>query len=331
MAFSTSSYRWWILTLLTLGTIINYLDRIALAILIPVIRQDLDLDERKYGWVVDTYGTRIGYTITGVWWSIAGIVTSIARTPWDLGFYRAMLGLGESGNFPSAIKAVAEWFPAKDRAFATGIFNAGTNVATMIGPAMFVAMKDAYGWRACFWITGAMGLVWSVIWWFSYYVPKPESVGPSENTAVNDQPMPWKEAIRHRQTWGFALAKAFSDPVWWFLLFWLPLYLYNVRKLDMNQVKWILPFIYLVADIGSVAGGWLSGYFLRLGWSVPKARKTTLFIFACLPPIAATAVLADNLYIAVGLFSLATAAHQGWSRTCTPRPRMSSPNARSAR
>lgn len=322
-------YRWWILTLLTLGTIINYLDRIALGILIPVIRQDLALDDKSYAFVtgafqicysigfllmgkfVDRYGTRIGYAAAGLWWSAAGIVTSLARTPFDLGVYRALLGLGESGNFPSAIKAVAEWFAPKDRAFATGIFNAGTNVATMVGPVIFVAMKDAYGWRACFYITGALGVIWSIVWWFSYYVPKP---GPGETSAdAVEAPMPWKEAIRMPETWGFGLAKALSDPVWWFLLFWLPLYLYDVRKLNMNEVKWILPFIYLMADIGSVAGGWLSGFFLRRGWSVPRARKTTLLIFACMPPIASLAVLADNLYVAIGLFSLATAAHQGWS------------------
>ncbi len=329
------AYRWWILTLLTLGTIINYLDRIALTILIPVIRQDLQLDDTAYGWVtaafqlsyaigfllmgkfVDRFGTRIGYAASAAWWSVAGIVTSFATTPVNLGFFRALLGLGESGNFPSAIKAVAEWFPAKDRAFATGVFNAGTNVATMIGPVMFVAMKDAYGWRACFWITGALGLVWSATWWFTYYVPKPDAIpiaaASSSPSVAADVAMPWKEAIRYRETWGFALAKALSDPVWWFLLFWLPLYLYNVRKLDMNQVKWILPFIYLVADIGSVAGGWLSGYFIRLGWGVPRARKTALLIFACIPPFASLGVLTENLYVAVGLFSLATAAHQGWS------------------
>lgn len=325
-----TNYRWWILTLLTLGTIINYLDRIALGILNPVIKKDLNLDDTTYGYVtgafqlmytigfllmgkfVDRYGTRLGYGASAVWWSIAAMLHAFARSPFDLGMWRAFLGLGEAGNFPSAIKAVAEWFPAKDRAFATGIFNAGTNVATMIGPAMFVAMNAAYGWRACFMITGSLGLFWVVAWWFSYYVPQQN--GASTTTQVSlEKPMPWAEAIKHPQTWGFALGKFFSDPVWWFLLFWLPLYLYNVRKLDMKEVSWILPFIYLIADVGSVLGGWISGYFMRLGWSVARSRKTALLIFASLPPIAATAVLVDNLYVAVGLFSLATAAHQGWS------------------
>jgi ACS family hexuronate transporter-like MFS transporter len=325
------AYRWWILTLLTLGTIINYLDRIALTILNPVIRKDLSLDDTQYGWVtaafqvcyalgfllmgkfVDRFGTKLGYFTSAIWWSIAGMITSFARTPLQLGFFRATLGLGESGLFPSAIKAVTEWFPPKDRAFATGVFNAGTNIATMIGPALFVWMESIYGWRGCFVITGAIGIVWAAAWWLSYYVPDPVLITGSPAPVRKEQPMPWKEAFRYRQTWGFALGKFFSDPVWWFLLFWLPLYFYNVRKLDMAQVSWVLPFIYFVADIGSVAGGWLSGYFLRKGWSVARSRKTALFIFACLPPIAATGVLVDNLYLAVGLFSLATAAHQGWS------------------
>ncbi len=325
-----TSYRWWILTLLTLGTIINYLDRIALGILNPVIRKELDLTDTMYGYVtgafqlaytigfllmgkfVDRYGTRLGYASAAVWWSIAAMLHSFAKTPFDLGLWRAFLGLGEAGNFPSAIKAVAEWFPLKDRAFATGIFNAGTNIATMIGPALFVAMNAAYGWRACFLITGSLGLFWVVAWWLSYYVPQ-QSGGSTTTQVSTEKPMPWGEAIRHPQTWGFALGKFFSDPVWWFLLFWLPLYLYNVRKLDMKEVSWILPFIYLMADIGSVAGGWISGYFLRLGWSVARARKTALLIFACIPPFASAAVLVDNLYVAVALFSLATAAHQGWS------------------
>ncbi|MBS1831455.1 MAG: MFS transporter [Acidobacteria bacterium] len=320
-------YRWWILTLLTLGTVINYLDRLALTLLNPLIREELKLDDETYGWVtaafqgcytigflvmgkfVDRYGTRLGYTVAAIWWSFAGIATTFARAPIDLAVMRGLLGLGEAGNFPSAIKAVAEWFPPKDRAFATGIFNAGTNVATMIGPALFVAMSGMYGWRACFAITGGLGLIWAITWWFSYYVPQ----SANEPAGAKAEPMPWSQTLRYRQTWGFALGKFFSDPVWWFLLFWLPLYLYNVRGLDMKQVSWILPFIYFVADIGSVAGGWLSGYFMRQGWPVARARKAALLVFACMPPIAAAAVLVDNLYVAVGLFSLATAAHQGWS------------------
>ena len=324
-----TTYRWWILTLLTLGTIINYLDRIALGILNPVIKKDLNLTDEMYGYVtgafqlfytvgfllmgkfVDRYGTRLGYASAAIWWSISAMLHSFARTPFDLGIWRALLGLGEAGNFPSAIKAVAEWFPVKDRAFATGIFNAGTNVATMVGPFLFLTMNGLYGWRACFLITGGLGLIWVVAWWISYYVP--QAGGGTGVQVSSEKPMSWTEAVRYPQTWGFAFGKFFSDPVWWFLLFWLPLYLYNVRKLNMTEVSWILPFIYLMADVGSVAGGWLSGYFIRRGWSVARARKTTMFIFACMPPIASMAVLVDNLYIAVGLFSLATAAHQGWS------------------
>lgn len=326
-----SPYRWWVLVLLTLGTIINYLDRIALGFLSPLIRKDLTLDDTAYGWVtwafqiaytvgflgmgklVDRYGTRFGYAFAATWWSAAAVMTVGARTPFQLAGVRGLLGLGEAGNFPAAIKSVSEWFSIKDRAFATGIFNAGTNVANMIGPALFAALSAAYGWRSCFSIVGSIGFVWAAAWWFTYRLPRHDEVEDDAASPNAPASMGWGQVAGFRETWGFALGKFFSDPVWWFYLFWLPPYLYDVRGLKMDDVKWILPFIYLVADVGSVAGGWLSGFFIRRGWSASKARKFTMLLCACCPPIAALGVLADNLYVMVGLFGLATAAHQGWS------------------
>jgi ACS family hexuronate transporter-like MFS transporter len=322
-------YRWWILTLLTFATTINYLDRIALGFLAQPIRAELGLDDQGYsrvvaafqaaytigflimGKMIDRYGARIGYSFAALWWALASMLHPFARTPMQLGTFRALLGLGESGNFPSAIKAVAEWFPLKDRAFATGIFNAGTNMANIIGPPMFAWIFKYYGWRTCFFVTSTLGIIFSVVWYFSYYTPKTLDAQGVE--APKEPPMPWLEALRHKQTWGFALGKFFSDPVWWFYLFWLPIYFYDVRHWSRDEVKWALPFIYFVADLGSVAGGWFSGFLIRRGWPVARARKTTLFICALVPPFAAFGVLAPNPVVAVVLFSLATAAHQGWS------------------
>lgn len=324
----TERYRWWILTLLTLATTINYLDRIALGFLAQPIRTELGLDDLGYsrvvacfqaaytigflamGKFVDRYGTRIGYSTAALFWGVASMLHTLARIPLHLMLFRGLLGLGESGNFPSAIKAVAEWFPPKDRAFATGIFNAGTNMASVIGPPLFVVIFNTYGWRACFLSTSTLALVFSIVWFLSYRRPLSATSGKPEPV---EAPMPWGEALRHKQTWGFAAGKFFSDPVWWFYLFWLPIYLFDIRHWSRDEVKWALPFVYLVADLGSVAGGWLSGYFFRRGWPMAKARKTTMFICACCPPIAALGVLAPNPIVAVVLFSLATAAHQGWS------------------
>lgn len=335
-----SRVRWWILSLLFLATTINYLDRIVFTVLIPVIRDELHLSTKQYGFVngafqiaytvgflfmgklVDSAGTRIGYAVAAAWWSVAAGLHALAQTAAGLSFWRGMLGLAEAGNFPAAIKAVAEWFPRKDRAFATGIFNAGTNVASMIGPPVFVAVAAQFGWRVCFLLTSSLGFVWMVFWMIVYKLPglhprvneRELSYIRSDAQAEASEPkIGWAEALRYRQTWGFALAKFFTDPVWWFYLYWLPPYLYDVRKFNLSDIGWALPVIYLMADVGSVAGGWLSGYFIRRGWSNSRARKTALAVFALLMPVAALSVLAPGPILAIALVSLATSAHQGWS------------------
>jgi len=332
--------RWLMLALLFFATTINYLDRIVFSVLIPVIRKDLNLSDHEYGNIngafqiaytvgfifmgkfVDRYGTRLGYSVAIVWWSLAAGLHAFSRGALSMSFWRAMLGLGEAGNFPAAIKSVAEWFPKKDRAFATGIFNAGTNVASMIGAPLFVAMNVAFGWRACFLITASLGFLWLVAWLLLYRLPEQHArVNPAElnyirGDAVETRAEPtvrWMEAIRYRETWGFALAKFFTDPVWWFYLYWLPPYLYDVRHFDLKQIGWALPFVYLLADVGSVGGGWISGALIRRGWDHARARKTAMAICALSMPVAATAVLAESPILAVALVSLAMAAHQGWS------------------
>jgi ACS family hexuronate transporter-like MFS transporter len=332
-------YRWFILSLLFLVTTNNYLDRIVFSVLIPVIRDDLHISTQQYSYItasfqfaytvgflfmgklIDRFGTRIGYAVSIAWWSAAACMHAVARTALQMGVWRGLLGLGEAGNFPSAIKAVAEWFPKKDRAFATGIFNAGTNVASMIGPPIFVWMAAKYGWRDCFLITGGVGFILVVIWWVVYRLPEHHrSVNAQELAYIKSDveeaggpKVGWLEALRYKETWGFALGKFLTDPVWWFYLVWLPPYLYDVRKFNLTEVGWALPVVYLMADVGSVGGGWLSGFLMRRGWPNHKARKTAMGICAGLMPIAAMSVLAPNPVLAIALVSIATASHQGWS------------------
>ncbi|MBI1789787.1 MAG: MFS transporter [Acidobacteria bacterium] len=324
--FKTST-QVWVLTLLFLATTINYLDRIVFSVLIPIIRGEMHLNDKDYGYLtgafqfaytvgfliagkfVDRFGVKIGYAVAIVWWSVAAGLHALSRGALDLGFWRAMLGFGEAGNFPAAIKSVAEWFPKKDRAFATGVFNAGTNVASMIGPPAFVWLNLRYGWRACFLLTAALGLVWVVFWMSSYRQP-PVIVVPGE---AEERRMGWLEALRYPQAWGFAVAKFLTDPVWWFYLYWLPPYLYDVRKFDLQQIGWALPVVYIMADVGSVGGGWISGWLIRRGWEVGRARKATMILCAACMPVAAMAVFAPGPVLAIALVSLATAAHQGWS------------------
>lgn len=317
--------RWRILALLFLATTINYLDRIVFSVLIPVIREEMHISSQQYGYLtgaftgaytigfllagkfIDRYGTRMGYSVAIVWWSVAAALHALSANAFHLGFWRAMLGFGESGNFPAAIKSVAEWFPKKDRAFATGIFNAGTNVASMAGPPLFVWLNIHFGWRACFIMTAATGFVWVVLWMVLYRKPPVQA---------EDMKMPtlgWIETLRYPQTWGFASAKFLTDAVWWFYLFWLPPYLFDVRKFNLQEIGWALPVIYLMADIGSVGGGWISGALIRRGWPAARARKAAMTLAAVCMPIAAMAVFAPAAALTVALISVATAAHQAWS------------------
>ncbi len=331
--------RWFILGLLFFATTVNYLDRILFSVLIPVIRKDLRLGDLEYSWItaafqiayalgfpfwgkfIDWVGTKIGYLASMAWWSVAAALHASAQSGLAMGVWRALLGLGEAGNFPAAIKSVAEWFPKKDRALATGIFNAGTNVAATVGPPIIVAMHQAFGWRAAFLITAGLGALWAPLWRYYYDHPKAHPrVDPGElayiQSGEEDKAAPragWIEALRHRETWGFAIGKFLSDPVWWFYLFWLPPYLYDVRKFDLKAIGWALPVIYVAADVGSVGGGWISGWLIRRGWAGGRARKAAMALAAACMPVAVTAVFVKSPFLAIALISLATSAHQGWS------------------
>jgi ACS family hexuronate transporter-like MFS transporter len=317
--------RWWILALLFFATLINYMDRTIFAVLVPIIRQDLHIDERMYGFltgafttaytvgylvmgrVVDQLGTKAGYAVAAIVWSIAAGLHATAGTPLQLCGYRGMLGFAEAGNFPAAIKAIAEWFPQEQRAFATGIFNSGSNLASVVGPPVFIALESAFGWRKCFFLTASLGAIWVVFWWLTYRTP------PSVEIEEKVVRVTYAEALKYKQTWGFGIAKFLSDPVWWFYIFWLPLYLHDVRHMEKTAYAHALSFIYLIACFGSLGGGWLSGFLMNRGWTKAKARKTAMLICALAMPIAALGVVVESTTLAIGLFSIATSAHQGFS------------------
>ncbi|MGA3189325.1 MAG: MFS transporter [Bryobacteraceae bacterium] len=317
--------RWWILALLFLATLINYMDRTIFAVLIPVMRADLHIDERIYGLLtaaflaaytvgylvmgrmVDQLGTKAGFAVAAGVWSIAAGLHATAGSALQLGGFRAMLGFAEAGNFPAAIKGVAEWFPVEQRAFATGLFNSGSNLAQVVGPPVFVALEHAFGWRTCFLLTASLGGFWLLLWWMSYRTPAKVEI---EEKVVK---VSYRQALKYKQTWGFAVAKFLTDSAWWFYLFWLPLCLHDQRHMKDHEYARALSIIYFVACFGSMGGGWLSGFLMRRGWDKGKARKTAMLICAVAMPIAALGVVVPNVTLAVGLFSLATSAHQGFS------------------
>ena len=331
-------YRWTICALLFFATTINYVDRQVLGILAPTLQREIGWSESQYGaiisWftlayaigllgmgrVMDWIGTRRGFAGAIVVWSFAAMAHALAHTVNGFSAARFALGLGESGNFPAAIKTVAEWFPRRERAFATGIFNAGTNVGAIVAPLLVPWIALTWGWRWAFVVTGALGFLWLVVWLVVYRPPAEHprvtaaelahiQSDPPESTAA----VHWAGLLTHRQTWAFALGKFLTDPIWWFYLYWLPKFLDGKYGIKLAAVATPLIVIYLVADVGSVFGGWLSSFFIRRGHTVNYARKMTMLIAAVLiiPTMAAPVV--NGLWLAVGLVSLAASAHQWWS------------------
>lgn len=332
-------YRWVICALLFFATTVNYVDRQVLGILAKDLKVSIGWTEVDYGNIVaafnaayafglllagrlmDRIGTRVGYTIAIIWWSLAAMGHALARTPFGFGVARAALGVGEAGNFPAAIKTVAEWFPKKERAFATGIFNAGSNVGAIVAPLTVPWIATNYGWQTAFIVTGAIGFLWLIFWLPLYKRPEEHpKVSRAELAHIQSDPpdppaakIPWMRLIPHRQTSAFAIGKYLTDPVWWFYLYWIPNFFRDNHGLDLTTIGLPLIIIYLIADVGSVGGGWLSSAFIKRGWTINRARKTAMLIcaLAVTPIIFASNV--KNLWVAVALIGLAAAAHQGWS------------------
>jgi MFS transporter, ACS family, hexuronate transporter len=338
MKTKIGQYRWVICALLFFATTVNYVDRAVLGVLAPTLRAEIGWTDQHYGyisaaftlayaigflfagWLIDKIGIRIGYALYLVVWSIAAAAHGLARSALDFGLARFCLGIGESGNFPSAIKAVAEWFPKKERAFATGIFNAGTNVGAVLAPAVVPWIALRWHWQAAFVITGIIGLVWILLWWPIYRRPSEHpKLSKTELAYIESDPpdpqikISWAQLLPHRQTWAFAIGKFLTDAIWWFYLFWFPLFLKDRFGVDLKSIGWPLITVYLLADVGSVGGGWLSSMLIGKGWTINAARKTTMLICAIciLPVIMAPSV--DGKWIAVWLVGIAAAAHQGFS------------------
>lgn len=334
-------YRWVIVVLLFFATSINYVDRQVIGLLKPVLEKDLHWSEKDYGYIVmafqtsyafgllffgrliDRIGTKLGYTFSVIFWSIAAMLHAAAKTTFGFGVARTALGIGESGNFPAAIKTITEWFPKKERAFATGLFNSGTNIGAVIAPIMVPLILAAYGWQEAFIITGSLGLIWLIFWLIFYDSPaKQKKLGAAEynyihsDDEINNSASPkfsWIKLFHYRQTWVFFAGKFLTDPIWWFFLFWLPDYFSGTFHLDFRKPGWELVIVYTATSIGSIFGGYLSSYFIKKGWSAYRARKTAMFIFAlCVLPVM-TAQYASNMWVVVGLISLAAASHQAWS------------------
>ena len=331
-------FRWVICGLLFLGVTKNYMDRGVLGVLKTPLQAAFGWDEIRYGHLVtifqlayaagmlcmgrliDRLGTRVGYAVAMVFWSIASMAHAAANSFWTFAMARAALGFGEAGVFPASIKSVAEWFPKKERALATGIFNAGTSAGAIITPLLVPRIAESIGWRWAFVLVGALGFIWLIIWMALYRKPEEHSRCTEEerkyiqsDAAPPAEKIPWARLVGYRQTWTFAAGKFLTDPIWWFYLFWIPDYMQRQHGLVLSKIGPPIFVIYVISDIGSVAGGWISSFLLRRGLSVNASRKWAMLVCAiCVLPIAATSRL-SGLWSTTLLIGLAAAAHQGFS------------------
>jgi ACS family hexuronate transporter-like MFS transporter len=312
-----TNYRWGVVALLFFATTINYLDRQVIGLLKPTLEKEFVWTEEDYshivmafqaayalgllafGGFIDRLGTKLGYTISLIVWSLAAMLHAVVKTTLGFGAVRAALGAGESGNFPAAIKVVAEWFPKKERALATGIFNSGANIGAVVAPVMVPWILGVYGWQMAFIITGAIGFVWLIFWWFLYEVPaRHKKINAAEFEHVHsdtDEPViegvaeekvKWARLFGIRQTWAFVAGKFLTDPIWYFFLFWLPSYFSTTFHLDLSKPSLPLVLIYTATTVGSIGGGYLSSRLIKSGMPIFRARKTAMFIFAlCVIPI----------------------------------------------
>jgi ACS family hexuronate transporter-like MFS transporter len=354
---SAGTFRWVICGLLFLAATLNYVDRQVIGFLKPTLQHEFGWTEMDYadivfafqvayaiglffaGTLMDKLGTRLGFTVAIIVWSLAAMAHAeatwfgpgvaamlsgigLAYSGSVAGFIAArfVLGLGESGNFPASIKAVAEWFPKKERALATGIFNSGTNVGAIIVPLAVPWITVNYGWYWAFIATGAIGFFWLFLWWPLYKSPEHHPrVSPAELEYIRSDPpdppvkVPLSQVLPHRQAWAFIVAKFMTDPIWWLYLFWIPDFFSRTYNLDLKKMGPPVFAIYLVASVGSVGGGWLSGWLIKRGWSANAARKTTMLVFALAVVPIIFASKAGNIWVATALVALAAAAHQGWS------------------
>jgi ACS family hexuronate transporter-like MFS transporter len=331
--------RWLICGLLFFAATVNYMDRQVIGLLKPLLQVQFGWTEIGYGNIVffftmayglgsifvskmiDRLGTRRGFSLAVLFWSLSAMAHAAAGSVFHFALARFSLGIGEAGSFPASIKAVAEWFPNRERAVATGLFNSGTNVGAIVTPLVVPWLTYRFGWRMAFIATGALGLVWIAAWLAIYRRPEESSlVSPAELAFIRSDPetpiagtVPWLSLLRMRQAWAVGLGKFFTDPIWWVYLFWMPDFLNRNLKLDLRGMALPLFIIYSGASVGSVAGGWFSGWLLRRGWELNVSRKSALLVCALAVTPIMLAARTDDARVAVGLIALAAGAHQGWS------------------
>ncbi|MEW5848060.1 MAG: MFS transporter [Myxococcota bacterium] len=340
--------RWIMVGLIFLATTINYIDRLTLSVLAPVIRQDLKLSNSDYaligtlfllaytisqglsGKLYDRIGTRLGFTVSIVVWSIAAALHAFARGIGSLGAFRFLLGLGEAGNWPGAAKTVAEWFPVHERAFGMAIFNSGAAVGSVIAPPLLVWLQMHYGWQSTFLVTGVLGLTWLGLWLWLYQPPhrhtritmeELEYIRAGQPAAPAGAASPsWRQLLRHRQAWAVILARLVCDPVWWLFMMWLPEYLNKERGFSLKEIGMFAWVPFLAADVGSLAGGFLSGWLIRRGWSVNRARKAVIGFAALLMPCGIGAAYASSPFVALAFIAVVLFAFQVWINNVQTMP-----------
>lgn len=332
--------RWLMLSLVFLATTINYLDRQVMGLLKPVLEKEFSWDEKDYSYIVmaftttyaigylamgrfiDRVGTKIGYAVSLIVWSLASIGHGFVKSTVGFIIARSTLGISEAGNFPAAIKSVAEWFPKKERALATGIFNSGATVGAILAPLLVPFILGHYGWRETFVWIGALGLLWIVLWWRFYSIPeKTKKLSKEELQYIkSDQDgktqeqskVSLSEILKYKVTWSFAIGKILTDPIWYFFMFWLPAYFSDVFKMDMTKPSIPLIIIYSGTTIGSIGGGYLSSFLIKKGWAIGRARSLTMLLFALMVVPVMFSKYVDNMWLITIIIAFATAAHQGW-------------------
>jgi ACS family hexuronate transporter-like MFS transporter len=345
--FKLPGLRWWIVSLIFLATLINYIDRLTISVLAPVITRDLGLTNTEFGGIItwfllaytisqglsgklyDRVGTKRGFICSIMLWSIAAMAHAFARGLASLSVFRCFLGFGEAGNWPGAAKTVAEWFPIRERAFGMAIFNSGAAIGSVVAPPLIVWLSLAYGWQTTFIATGSLGFAWLVLWLLFYQTPdrhkwlsederrliregqRAEGV-PDSLPAGPAAPLSWRELLRYRQVWAIVLSRFFTDPVWWLYISWLPKYLSDARGFSLVKIGLFAWVPYVAADAGSLSGGWLSGYLISRGWSVDRARKVVILIAALLMPAGIFAAFAHDAMVALVLIGVVLFGFQVW-------------------
>ncbi len=319
-------WRWVIIGLIFLGTVINYFDRLALPTLAPVLRAEFKLTNVDYAWIANSFllvyalsmflwgavfdriGNRLGFAVAVVVWSVAQIGTAAARGVASFGLLRGLLGLGEAGNWPGATRTIAAWFPARQRALGMGIANTGASLGPAFAIPLIIWLRDDFGWRAVFLITGGMGFVWLILWLLLYpRTAEIQASARSDGAAPAHPPVPWRVLLHRREVWGIVVARFLGDPIWWLYVNWMPLYLADVRGFDLKQLKATGWVPYVAAAAGALAGGWLSGFLLRRTGNVDRARKVaitlgTVAMLAGFMTACATSAPAAIVWMSITLF-----------------------------